>query len=171
MRDLSLPRLAERRRAPGRRRSIQAGRRRHVERHSLDPQGFAAIPVRVGTRRNNRRRPIHVAESLEAAIAALRKRQTQRLTIGVAVRRREEDDVSVARLTLYSHHFAKLDRSIAQPRRRASRRGGELAGVEVEIDAAGGVSVHAPNMEPLVLHVATSSMYHAPPLAAPLGQE
>jgi hypothetical protein len=91
--------------------------------------------------------------------------------MGVAVLRREDDDVPVARVTLYSHHLAKLDRFIAQARRRASRIGGEFAGVEVQIDAAGGVSVHAPNMEPLVLHVATISRYPAPPLAAPLGQE
>jgi hypothetical protein len=91
--------------------------------------------------------------------------------MGAAVLRRDEDDVSVARLTLYSHHLATLDRFTAQARRRTRRSGGEFAGVEVEIDAAGGVSVHAPGMEPLVLCVATISRYHAPPLAAPLGQE
>jgi hypothetical protein len=91
--------------------------------------------------------------------------------MGVAVLHREVDDVSVARFTLYSHQLAKLDRFIAQARRRTTRSGAELTGVEVEIDAAGGVSVHAASMEPLMLHVATISRYPAPPLAAPLGTE
>ena len=91
--------------------------------------------------------------------------------MGVAVLPREEDDVSVARLTLYAHDLAKLDRFIAQARRRTTRSGGEFTGVEVEIDAAGGVSVHAPSMETLVLHVATISKYPAPPPAAPLRQK
>jgi hypothetical protein len=71
--------------------------------------------------------------------------------MGVAVLRREEDDVSVLRFALYSHHLAKLDRFVAQARRGASPTGGEFAGVDIEIDPAGVVSVHAPNMEPLVL--------------------
>jgi len=91
--------------------------------------------------------------------------------MGVAVLHREEGDVSVARFTLYSHQLARLDRFIAQARRRTTRSGGELTGVEVEIDAAGGVSVHAASMEPLLLHVATNSRYPAATLAAPLGQK
>lgn len=91
--------------------------------------------------------------------------------MGVAVLHREEGDVSVARFTLYSHQLARLDRFIAQARRRTTRSDGELTGVEVEIDAAGGVSVHAASMEPLMLHLGTISRYPSPPLAARLGQK
>jgi hypothetical protein len=71
--------------------------------------------------------------------------------MGAAVLRREEPDASVARFTLHSHHLVKLDRFVAQARRRASRSGGEVGGVVVEIDSTGTVRVHAANMEPLVL--------------------
>ena len=53
----------------------------------------------------------------------------------------------------------------------ATHNAGEFTGVEVKIDAAERVRVHAVSTEPLVLHVATISRYLAPPLAAPLGQE
>lgn len=56
------------------------------------------------------------------------------------------DDTSAARFTLHSHHLAKLDRFVAQARRLATRDDGEFIGVAVEIDAAGGVSVHAPRV-------------------------
>jgi hypothetical protein len=71
--------------------------------------------------------------------------------MGLAVLRLEDEDASVARFTLHSHHLAKLDRFVAQARRRATRSGREFTGVTVEIDAAGAVSVHTANAEPLVL--------------------
>lgn len=71
--------------------------------------------------------------------------------MGVALLTREDEDVAVARFMLHSHHLAKLDRFIAQARRRAMRGSGEFAGVTVEIDAAGTVSVHAASGEPLVV--------------------
>lgn len=76
--------------------------------------------------------------------------------MGVAVLYRDEEDVSVARFTLHAHHLSLLDRFVAQARRRASRDGAEFAGVAVEIDTAGTVSVHAANRAPLVLWPARS---------------
>jgi hypothetical protein len=74
------------------------------------------------------------------------------LKIGVAVLRwADDDDVRKACCTLYSHHLVKLDRCIAQAQRHATHGGGEFAGVAVEIDAAGAVSVNAAALEPLVL--------------------
>jgi hypothetical protein len=71
--------------------------------------------------------------------------------MGVAVLARAGDEVSVARFTLHSHQLAKLDRFVAQARRHATRSRGKFSGVTIEIDPAGAVTVHAANLEPLVL--------------------
>lgn len=71
--------------------------------------------------------------------------------MGVAAVRLASDDIPVARFTLHSHHLATLDRFVAQAQRHATRSGGQFAGVALEIDAAGAVSLHAAGLQTLML--------------------
>jgi hypothetical protein len=54
-------------------------------------------------------------------------------------------------LTLRAHHIAKLDRFLFQAQRAALRSGQEFAGLSIEIDGQGVVSVHATGMTSMTL--------------------
>jgi hypothetical protein len=71
--------------------------------------------------------------------------------MGAAVLSRADGDVRTARFLLHSHHLAKLDRYLAQAQRHATRSGGQFAGVAVEVDRAGTLSLYAAGLERLVL--------------------
>ena len=73
------------------------------------------------------------------------------LNMGIAALRLTNDDIPAARFTLHSHHLAKLDRFVAQAQRHATRSGGQFAGVAIEIDAAGAVSLHAAGLQTRML--------------------
>ncbi|MBV9194403.1 MAG: hypothetical protein JO168_09680 [Solirubrobacterales bacterium] len=71
--------------------------------------------------------------------------------MGVAVLRRADHHVLVARFALRSHHLVKLDRFLAEARRHAKRSGEEFAGVALAVDPAGAVSLSTAGLEPLLL--------------------
>ena len=62
-------------------------------------------------------------------------------------------EASAAHFMLDSHHLALLDRFVARARRHARRSGRPFTGVVVEIDPTRPVSVHAADLNSLVLGV------------------
>ena len=71
--------------------------------------------------------------------------------MGAAMLGQAIDEASVAQFMLDSNHLAMLDRFVARARRQARHDGRQFAGVVVEIDARGPLSVHAADLESLVL--------------------
>jgi hypothetical protein len=71
--------------------------------------------------------------------------------MGEAMLERRIDEAPAAHFMLNSHHLAMLDRFVARARRHARHSGRQFTGVVVEIDPARPLSVHAADLESLVL--------------------
>jgi hypothetical protein len=75
------------------------------------------------------------------------------LKMGAATLGQSIDEASAVQFMLDSHHLAALDRFVACARRHARHGGRKFTGVVVEIEPNRPVSVHATDLEPLVLRL------------------
>jgi hypothetical protein len=64
---------------------------------------------------------------------------------------RDGQERQVTGFTLRAHHIARLDRFLGQAQRAALRAGREFAGLSIEVDGQGVVSVHATGMTSMTL--------------------